>query len=227
MTACVCVCVFFRSARSAPVFVTTDTACVMESTSFSTFACPVLKIRTEDGRSTSSPSHHLYSPLFISCMWLPADRHLCFTCGLLFKEAQAWLCEWFCKKKKKRDYFSSNAVERLKKLRSRVSKLQREVVERLVRFWKTHKASDSCVREHRVSQVTLFWWGKLKHPSLLSRLMLPRSLHNDTDKRIWQQRRMNFHVVFPDSKMSFPWVISTDARHLIKIHCLIFSLIPF
>lgn len=31
----------------------------------------------------------------------------------------------------------------------------------------------------------------------------------------------------PDSKISFPWVISADARFLIKIHCLIFSLIHF
>lgn len=31
----------------------------------------------------------------------------------------------------------------------------------------------------------------------------------------------------PDSKMSFPWVISADARFLIKIHCLIFRLIHF
>lgn len=30
-----------------------------------------------------------------------------------------------------------------------------------------------------------------------------------------------------DSKMSFPWVISADARFLIEIHCLIFSLIHF
>lgn len=36
-----------------------------------------------------------------------------------------------------------------------------------------------------------------------------------------------FSCRFPDSKMSFPWVISADARYLIKIHCLIFSLIPF
>lgn len=36
-----------------------------------------------------------------------------------------------------------------------------------------------------------------------------------------------FSNCLPDSKMSFPWVISADARFLIKIHCLIFSLIHF
>lgn len=95
----------------------------------SCLSCPAwVKTSTEDGRATSSPSHYLYFPLFICCIWHRGDRHLCFTCGLLFKEAKALLCEWFCKKK---DYFSSNTVKRLKKFRSRVpnsrGKLQKDL----------------------------------------------------------------------------------------------------
>lgn len=35
------------------------------------------------------------------------------------------------------------------------------------------------------------------------------------------QNEFSSHL--PDSKMSFHWVISSDARVLIKIHCVIFS----
>lgn len=66
----------------------------------SCLSCPArVKTSTEDGCATSSPSHYLYFPLFICCIWHRGDRHLCFTCGLLFKEAKALLCEWFCKKR--------------------------------------------------------------------------------------------------------------------------------
>lgn len=116
----------------------------------STFACLVL--------SESKPHHrgwpsHFQSftvplfPFFICCIWHTIDSHLCFTCGLLFKEETALLCEWFCKK----GLFLFKYCRKTQKVSESSFKLQREVVERLVSFWKTHKASDSCVREHRLS----------------------------------------------------------------------------
>lgn len=156
----------------------------------------------------SSTNMPFFPPLALvrrCSIWKKVDRRASFASGPLplQKEGRHWFLLWLCQ----RDYSSSNAPHRPGKVELFVVSNPRGEVAggRLVWvFFERRLTSAVGVGERRVSAVTLLCWGKLKHTFALSGLTLPRSLHNYMDKRIWQQHRMNFQVIFLIAKWVFP-----------------------
>lgn len=191
----------------------------------------LLALSVLDTPHTGWPQPCNFSPLgclfFLFCLcsiWLTVDRHVSCCCGLflcksIFKlplfvvsKGKTLTSVWLCQ----RNYFTSNTPHRHRKFRIVVSNLRRKLWEDLCGF----------ERHTRQQTVVSGSIGYRKWPCSVEANygILPYCqgwCSPDHFIMTWTKGYDNstewIFKLSPDSKMSFHWVISADARFLIKI----------